>query len=139
MCRRLRCEKQVSLLGPRGTTEIAELLRGSDLFVLSSAYEGMPFAVLEALATGLPVVTTDVGEVRLVVQDGRNGKICSERTVGDFARAICAGVEGRERFRGAPCVEAIEAYHPRRVLSRVYDNHRRQVREKTALWQRSSV
>lgn len=136
MCRELGIDKRVSLLGPKRPDEIAELLRGSDLFVLSSAYEGMPFAVLEALATGLPVVTTDVGEVRLVVRDGCNGKVSCTRTVEGFTRAICAGVEGRERFRGPPCVEAIAAFHPRRVLSRVYDNHRRQARAEGVRWQR---
>ncbi len=138
MSRELDIGNKVSLLGARRPDEIAELLRGSDLFVLSSAYEGMPFAVLEALATGLPVVTTDVGEVRLVVKDGRNGKICSERSAGELARAICAGVEGREHFRGAPCVDAIGMYHPRSVLDRVYDNHRRQVRGKGVQWQHLS-
>lgn len=42
----------------------AALLRGMDVFALSSDTEQMPFAVLEAMASGLPVVSTDVGDVR---------------------------------------------------------------------------
>lgn len=44
--------------------EPAQAYRGFDLFALSSATEQMPFSVLEAMATGLPVASTDVGDVR---------------------------------------------------------------------------
>ena len=59
-------------LASYSSSDIAKALRAADLFVMSSAYEGMPIAVLEALATGVPVVSTDVGELRLVVRDGVN-------------------------------------------------------------------
>lgn len=49
---------EVSLLGWRTDTE--EVLRGFDVFVLPSLYEGFSYAVLEAMAAGLPIVSTDV-------------------------------------------------------------------------------
>lgn len=49
----------VSLLGRR--TDVADLLGAADAFVLPSLFEGLPLAVLEAMAAGLPIVATSIG------------------------------------------------------------------------------
>jgi glycosyltransferase involved in cell wall biosynthesis len=54
-------------------TDVSRFLPNCDLAVLSSWTEGLPVAVLEALAAGLPVVATAVGGTPEVVQDGRSG------------------------------------------------------------------
>jgi glycosyltransferase involved in cell wall biosynthesis len=125
-CRSKELTGRVSLLGARPPEEIADLLRAADLFVLSSAYEGMPIVVLEALATGLPVVTTDVGEVRLTVRNNVNGAVVTERAPRDLADAISDTLDRVDSLRGAACIQAVGPYMPERVLSRIYDNHRRQ-------------
>jgi len=117
---------QVHFLGVRPPLEIAEILRAADLYVLSSAYEGMPIAMLEALATGLPVVCTDVGEVRLVVHDGINGQISAARDPGSFADAILKVLSRAETMRGPACEQAVRQYRPELVLENVYANHRLQ-------------
>jgi len=53
--------------------QVASILKGSDLFVLSSREEGMSNALLEAMSAGLPCVVTDVGGNAEVVDDGRTG------------------------------------------------------------------
>ena len=53
--------------------EIWEYLEGIDIFVLPSLWEGMPFALLEAMGFGLPVVATDVGGVRDLIPDANFG------------------------------------------------------------------
>lgn len=121
-----RLTGQAHLLGVRPPLEIAAILRGADLFVLCSAYEGMPIAVLEALATGLPVVSTDVGEVRLVVHEGINGQISATRRPESFADAILRTLNRAETLRGAPCEEAVSQYRPAPVLANIYANHRLQ-------------
>jgi glycosyltransferase involved in cell wall biosynthesis len=117
---------QVHFLGVRPPLEIAEILRAADLYVLCSAYEGMPIAMLEALATGLPVVCTDVGEVRLVVHDGINGQISAARDPESFADAILKVLSRAETMRGPACEQAVRQYRPELVLENVYANHRLQ-------------
>lgn len=53
----------------------AVLLRGMDIFALASDTEQMPFAVLEAMASGLPVACTDVGDVRLMLPPQNQGLV----------------------------------------------------------------
>lgn len=62
---------RVRFLGTR--SDISELLNAADACVLSSIYEAMPMALLEAAATGLPSVTTDVGGTSEVVVHGATG------------------------------------------------------------------
>lgn len=69
----LKLEDCVELMGVRDDVE--QLLAQADIFVLSSKKEGMPLSILEALAAGLPVISTDVGGARDVVKDGENGYI----------------------------------------------------------------
>jgi glycosyltransferase involved in cell wall biosynthesis len=53
--------------------KLPKLYQAADVFAFSTFYENLPFAVLEALSTGLPVVTTRVGGIPEMVEDGKNG------------------------------------------------------------------
>jgi glycosyltransferase involved in cell wall biosynthesis len=61
----------VELPGERA--DVDEILRGAHLFWLTSSWEGMPNVVLEAMASGVPVVATDVGGTRELIDSGRQG------------------------------------------------------------------
>jgi glycosyltransferase involved in cell wall biosynthesis len=54
-------------------SDVAELLPGFDISCLSSVHEGAPLTVLESMAAGLPIVTTDCGALRDMVTDGVEG------------------------------------------------------------------
>lgn len=71
MIRSLGLHESVIMLGQR--TDVPDLLNGADGFVLSSRWEGMPLALMEACAVGLPAVATNVGGNREVVRDGVTG------------------------------------------------------------------
>jgi glycosyltransferase involved in cell wall biosynthesis len=61
----------VYFLGDR--TDVKEWLTAFDLFVLTSHYEGLPITILEAMATSLPVIASDVGGISEEVVDGQTG------------------------------------------------------------------
>jgi glycosyltransferase involved in cell wall biosynthesis len=67
----LQVSDRVAFLGER--TDVPALMAAADALVLSSAWEGLPNVVMEAMATGLPVVATDVGGVAELVIDGETG------------------------------------------------------------------
>lgn len=115
---------QVTLVGLRSAAEIARVLQAADLFVLTSAYEGMPMCVLEALGCGLPVVTTDVGEVRRVVKQGENGWIVRERSRSAISDGILRALDAQDLLSGKPCTDSVRDYTPRRVLEPIYYNYR---------------
>ena len=84
--RTLGIAERVSFLGFRRDT--ASLLASADLFVLPSVLEGLPLAVLEAMAARLPVVATDAGGTGEVVRDGETGLLVPPGDVGALAIAI---------------------------------------------------
>lgn len=55
-----------------------EFMPAFDLFVLTSRYEAMPYVLIEALAAGLPIVSTDVGGAQTVIEEAVNGHIVPE-------------------------------------------------------------
>jgi len=122
---KLGLSEKVILAGLRNPWEIADLHRVSDVFVLSSVYEGMPICVLEALGCGLPVATTEVGEVRMIVKPEENGEIALSRTPRALAQAIANCLKKRETYKGAPCTNAVQKFVPEKVLEPVYENYRR--------------
>jgi L-malate glycosyltransferase len=63
----------VQILGYRA--DAARITAAADLFVLASHHEGLPVAVMEALAAGVPVVATSVGGLAEAVDDGRSGRL----------------------------------------------------------------
>ncbi len=76
----------IDFLGLR--VDIQEVYRSGCVFVLTSRYEGLSVAMTEAMASGLPPVVSDVGELRDLVEDGRNGFVVGVGDVAAFAERI---------------------------------------------------
>ncbi len=83
---RLGLEDAVTLLGFR--PDVAQLLAAADVFGFSSFSEGMPGAVLEAMAAGVPVVAFDIDPVREVSDDGRLVRLVPTGDVNALAEAL---------------------------------------------------
>ncbi|MEE9423624.1 MAG: glycosyltransferase [Methylococcales bacterium] len=120
----LGLKKHVTIVGLIPNDLVAEYLRGSDLLVLSSDYEGMPRCIVEALGCGVPVATTDVGEVKKIVKPGNNGQIAKSFSVDDFTQAVTDCLDNINSYRGKPCLDAVSEYTPMQVLAQVYQAYR---------------
>jgi glycosyltransferase involved in cell wall biosynthesis len=68
--------------------DVARLCAAFDLFTLSSVHEGLPVALLEAMAAGIPAVVTDAGGLPEVVEDGVHGRVVPRRDPAALAAAI---------------------------------------------------
>ena len=86
LCLRLGLQGLVEFHG--ASSQVPRLLARARLFVLPSRYEGMPNALLEAMAVGLPVIATDVGGVTDIVTNGANGVIVPAENPAALAEAI---------------------------------------------------
>ncbi|MBS3967370.1 MAG: glycosyltransferase [Truepera sp.] len=67
----LSLAEQVTFLGARN--DVPALMQAADAYLMSSAWEGLPMVLLEAAASSLPIVATDVGGNREIVLDGKSG------------------------------------------------------------------
>lgn len=83
----LGLQRSVTLLGVRD--DVGRLLQASDLFVMSSLWEGLPLALLEAMSVGLPVVATQVGDIGEIVPSDA-GSLVEPGDVDALAAAISA-------------------------------------------------
>jgi sugar transferase (PEP-CTERM/EpsH1 system associated) len=89
-------ESQAWIPGER--SDVPELLRGLDLFVLPSLREGISNTILEAMATGLPVVATRVGGNPELVEEGRTGALVPPGSPEALANAIREFIDRPERL-----------------------------------------
>ena len=62
------------------TDKINQYMNECDLFILPSIYEGMPMTLLEAMASALPIVSTNVGGIPTVLRDGENALLSEPKT-----------------------------------------------------------
>jgi glycosyltransferase involved in cell wall biosynthesis len=85
---RLGIAAQVRFLGHR--PDVEQILGAADVFVLSSASEGMSNTILEAMACGLPVVATRVGGADEMVVDGETGRLVPPAGPRELAGAVTA-------------------------------------------------
>lgn len=81
-----RSSDGVRLLGHRD--DVPRLMQAADIFVLTSDYEAVPMAILEAMAAGLPVVATRVGDIPNVVIDGETGRLVTPGRPDELARHL---------------------------------------------------
>lgn len=124
----LGVSNRVSFLGDR--FDVPNLLANSQIFVLSTHYEGLPISILEAMRSGLPVIATGVNGVPEEVTDGQTGLVVPRSDVEALATAIAKlagsgvlrqtmGRQGREKF--------LEAFTHTRMLSQISELYQKEL------------
>ncbi|MCL4776363.1 MAG: glycosyltransferase family 4 protein [Gammaproteobacteria bacterium] len=87
--------KQVRFLGYVTGAEKTRAFADADIYLFTSMSEGMPTSVLEAMASGLPVVTRPVGGIRDFFEDGHMGFAVDSEDPADFADRLARLIEDR--------------------------------------------
>jgi len=103
---RAELERRAQQLGIRGHThflgvraDVPEVLAAMDVFALSSDYEGSPLSIVEAMAAGVPVVSTRAGGVAELVEDGREGLLLQPGDLKALSAALTFLAEHAEARR----------------------------------------
>ena len=96
---KLGIEKHVAFLGFINRNELMNLYANADLFVLPSRRESFGMVLIEAMASGLPVVSTKVGAIPEVVRDGETGILVNPDSPRELAEAICTLLDDYERMK----------------------------------------
>ncbi len=107
---------------PGERNDVPEILRGLDCFVLPSLAEGISNTILEAMASGLPVIATDVGGNGELVEAGRSGELVAVSDVEAMAKCIVAYARDRERARraGQSGRDAVERHYSLAAMVKQY-------------------
>ena len=107
-----KAQGAVEFLGHR--SDINDLLQKVDIAILPSYHEGIPLFLLEAAASGLPIVATDISGCRMVVEDGLNGFLIPPKDAGKLADAI-------KRLIEDPALRTKMGAHSRQIAVTKFD------------------
>ncbi len=122
---RLGIVDRVHFLGDRPREEIADLMRAVDALLLTSVAEGGgPRVVVEALASGVPVVAPVVGEVARTVAHQKNGWLLGERTAAEVARGLAWVLDQPRAAIAEEAMQAARPYPAQAVLAGLYETYR---------------
>ncbi len=100
----------VSLKGFVNGESKKQLFKEATIFVFLSEHEGMPNAVLEAMAFGLPVITTNVGGIASVFKDGVNGCLLNDKNKDFIAKQITDLVSDENKYKKISFTNLKEAH-----------------------------
>lgn len=101
-------------------TDVASYLRAADVFALPSRTEGLPVALLEAMACGLPSVATRVGGTPEVLEDPESGWLVPSQTPSELGAALLEALGAEAGARGAAARERVVARYSLDEVARRY-------------------
>lgn len=111
---------QERVLLPGNTDNVVDILKTAKLFVMPSDYEGMPNALLEAMAMGLPCISTDCpcGGPRMIIKDGENGVLVPTMDKDALVSAIINLINNEEKLNelGQKAKAAALAFSPSVII-----------------------
>ncbi|MEW6247490.1 MAG: glycosyltransferase family 4 protein [Nitrospirota bacterium] len=121
--RKAGLQERLRLLGWR--RDVPALMQALDVFLLTSHWEGLPRVLLEARASGLPVVATRVGGSEEAIVEGEHGWLCRAGDVDGMAQRVCrvledAGRRSRLRVRRDPLPQEFEIHEMVRQYEALY-------------------
>jgi glycosyltransferase involved in cell wall biosynthesis len=113
--------KDVVFWGGVSHVELPGILHASDVFFMPSLAEGLPNALLEAMACGLPTVVSSVGGIPEVVQDGVNGFLLKGRDPIHAAKQLEHAIDASDNLRAEALRTIGERYSVESIAQRIND------------------
>ncbi len=117
----LNLGNKIVLLGSIKHEDLLLYLKGGDIFVLNTAYEGLSHQILEAMACGIPVVTTNIGGNPEVIENKVNGLLVDYNNDDQLKKAIitlCSNQDLANKFRLA-AKDVFTDFNPDKMLKEV--------------------
>lgn len=117
LTRELRLQDSVFMPGAK--KNVHELIKDAELFVLSSDYEGLSNALLEAMMMGITVISTDCAGSNEAIRDGENGMLVPVGDKDALARAMCFCIENSQKAKeyALEAKKSAERYSPKRICA----------------------
>lgn len=109
LSKHLNLDQSVIFMGSMNTDIIPEIMNCADVFTLSSLYESGPIVIQEALACGIPVVTTNVGRVHEFLLNNDVGRIV-QRDSDKFAEAIEEMINSDQKISRQACFDVARRF-----------------------------
>lgn len=123
-CELLNIEESIIFLGKRN--DIPELCKNSYAFILASDWEGLPVSLVEAAASGLPLIASNVGDVSTVLHDRVNGYLINTLEVTEFTNAISRLASiSEEDYLGlsSASVKLAEKFDAKSIVDNLYSDY----------------
>lgn len=95
----LHLEEMVEFLGEVNNNEIASKYNEADIFLNGSNIDNLPVAILEAFASGLPVVSTNAGGIKYIIKNGQNGLLVEINDYKGMAEQVERLLQDKELFK----------------------------------------
>jgi glycosyltransferase involved in cell wall biosynthesis len=125
--------EKVRFVGRVSNDVVAEYMAAADVFVLPSLSEGFPLVVLEAMASGLPIVAADTRGLSEIIEPGWNGLLASPGDVNDLANQLRTIIQkdSLREFIGNRNRETVDNYRWSHIIEQVERVHQASVRNHT--------
>ncbi len=120
--REQKLSESVIMLGER--SDVPAILSASDIFVLISDWEGLPYTIIEAMMAGLPVIASEVGGVGELVKDGETGFLVERKDVAGLTAALQRLIGNRalrQKLGNAGRQRALTMFSAAQMLKNVQD------------------
>lgn len=88
LARKLGVAEQVRFVGRLSKEALGAAVKGADVFVYNTSYEGLPHQLLEVMDLGVPVVASDIAGNREVIRDGVEGLLVEQNNLPEFKSAV---------------------------------------------------
>lgn len=119
----------VEFLGSVPNKEIPEVDSTKKILLMASSHEGLPTAIAEALSVGVPVVSTDIGDIKLVIKNNENGFLLPlDFKDEEYIEAIQTILNDYDRFAKA-AKESSSVFEAEKITNQVIDDINRVLAE----------